>query len=466
LDFYLFEQEIYINRRLALKRTLGSGILLFLGNNESPMNYPDNPYRFRQDSSFLYYWGLDFPGLAAVIDIDEDREIIFGDDITVNDMIWMGPQPSLEELSQKAGVKETDASKNLEKIISAALKSHRTIHILPQYRFDNILMLTSLLKIPAENINEHVSVDFIKAVVAQRSTKSEQEVAELEKALAITYQMHVAAMKHARPGLYEREVAGMIEGIAYSMNGRPSFPVIFSVRGEILHNHSHGNTMRKGDILVNDSGAENDMHYAADITRTIPIGGKFSDRQKQIYRIVYDAQEEAIAMAKPGIEFRKIHVQASQRLASGLKELGLMKGDIEEAVQAGAHALFFQCGLGHMIGLDVHDMEGLGEQHVGYTETIKRNPQFGICSLRMGRLLEPGFVMTVEPGIYFIPQLIENWKTDKKHTQFINYEQVEKFKGFGGIRLEDNILITDLGNRLLGKPIPKTIKDVETLASE
>jgi Xaa-Pro aminopeptidase len=462
----MFKPEIYINRRLTLKREIGTGLLVFLGNDESPMNYPDNPYHFHQDSSFLYFWGLDVPGLAAVIDIDEDKDIIFGDDITVNDMIWMGPQPTLAENGQKVGVRETAAAKNLEKTISAAAQAGRSIHILPQYRYDNIFKIESLLKIPAKNVNEKVSVNFIKAVVAQRAIKSEEEVVEIENALDITYQMHVTAMQKSRPGLYERDVAGMIEGIAHSMNGMPSFPVIFSVHGEILHNHYHGNMMKKGSMVVNDSGAETNMHYAADITRTIPIGGKFSELQKQVYRIVMNAQDEAIAVSKPGVEFKNVHILACKHLTSGLKDLGLMKGDIDEAVDAGAHALFFQCGLGHMMGLDVHDMEGLGEQYVGYTDTIKRNPQFGICSLRMGRSLEPGFVMTVEPGLYFIPQLIDTWKADNKLSQFINYDQVEKFKDFGGIRLEDDILITAQGNRLLGKPIPKTINEVENLASD
>jgi Xaa-Pro aminopeptidase len=462
----MFHPETYINRRLKLKNKFNSGLLVFLGNNESPMNYPDNPYHFHQDSSFLYFWGLDVPGLAAVIDIDEDKEIIFGDDITVNDSIWMGAQPTLAENGQRVGIKETAAATILEKTISEAVQAGRSIHILPQYRFDNIFKIASLLNMPVNNVNDKVSINFIKAIVEQRAVKSDEEVAEIEAALDITYQMHVTAMKKSRPGVYEREVAGMIEGIAYSMDGMPSFPVIFSVHGEILHNHYHGNLMKKGDMVVNDSGAESNLHYAADITRTIPIGGKFSERQKQVYTIVIDALEEAIANSKPGVEFREVHIQACKHLASGLKDLGLMKGDIDEAVDAGAHALFFQCGLGHMLGLDAHDMEGLGEQYVGYTDTIKRNPQFGICSLRMGRALEPGFVMTVEPGLYFIPQLIDTWKADNKLSQFINYDQVEKFKDFGGIRLEDDILITAQGNRLLGKPIPKTIDEVEILASD
>ncbi|MCF7956867.1 MAG: aminopeptidase P family protein [Phycisphaerae bacterium] len=461
----MFPSSTYIERRKRLKANVGSGIILLMGNEESPMNCADNTYLFRQDSSFLYYFGLDFPSIAAIIDIDEDKEMIFGNEPTISDIIWLGIQESLEEKARKVGIQQTGPLDKLATILADATGQHRKIHFLPQYRAENIIKLEKLLSIPNAEIANHVSVELIKAVAAQRSIKSAEEVAEIEVAMDICYEMHTTAMKVSRPGMYEREVAGLIEGLALSMGGRISFPVIFSIHGETLHNHYHGNLMNAGDIAINDSGGETAMHYAGDITRTIPIGGKFSSRQRDIYNIVLKSQETAIQAVKPGVEFRDIHILASEVLAAGLKELGLMKGDPAEAVRAGAHALFFQCGLGHMMGLDVHDMEDIGEDYVGYTDTIKRNPQFGICSLRMGKALEPNHVMTVEPGLYFIPELINRWKAENKLAEFINYDKVEKYKDFGGVRLEDDILVTEQGFRLLGKPIPKSIEDVEALAS-
>ena len=460
----MFPAQTYIERRNRLKQQLGSGALLFLGNEESPMNYADNTFHFRQDSSFLYFWGIDAPGLAALIDVEADREIVFGNDLTVEEIVWMGPQPAIAEKSRRAGVKESVPLSQLEDVLKKALQAGKKIHFLPQYRAENLIKLQKLLQLHPGAANQQASAPFIKAVVAQRSRKSAEEVAEIEAALDITREMHLLAMKQARPGVYEREVAGLMEGIAYALGGRLSFPIIFSIHGETLHNHYHGNRMKAGDMVVNDSGAESALHYAGDITRTIPIGGKFDPRQREVYEIVLEAQQKAIAACKPGVEFRSVHLLACKRLASGLKALGLMKGDLGEAVSAGAHALFFQCGLGHMMGLDVHDMEGLGEEYVGYTETIQRNPQFGIRSLRLARALEQGFVLTVEPGLYFIPQLIDRWKAENKFPQFINYEAVEKYRSFGGIRVEDNILVTETGNRVLGKPIPKTIEEVEGLA--
>lgn len=460
----MFPAQTYIERRNRLKQQLGSGALLFLGNEESPMNYADNTFHFRQDSSFLYFWGIAAPGLAALIDVEADREIVFGNDLTVEEIVWMGPQPAIAEKSRRAGVKESVPLSQLEDVLKKALQAGKKIHFLPQYRAENLIKLQKLLQLHPGAANQQASAPFIKAVVAQRSRKSAEEVAEIEAALKITREMHLLAMKQARPGVYEREVAGLMEGIAYALGGRLSFPIIFSIHGETLHNHYHGNRMKAGDLVVNDSGAESALHYAGDITRTIPIGGKFDPRQREVYEIVLEAQQKAIAACQPGVEFRSVHLLACKRLASGLKALGLMKGDVGEAVSAGAHALFFQCGLGHMMGLDVHDMEGLGEEYVGYTEAIQRNPQFGIRSLRLARALEPGFVLTVEPGLYFIPQLIDRWKAENKFPQFINYEAVDKYRGFGGIRVEDNILVTETGNRVLGKPIPKTIEEVEGLA--
>lgn len=461
----MFGVETYIERRRRLQGDVKSGLVLLAGNDESPMNYPDNPYQFRQDSSFLYLFGLDSPGLAGVIDIDEQRECVFGDDVTVDEIIWMGPQPALKEKCGEIGVKSSAPFEKLGAILKAALDKGRTIHILPQYRGDTILKIAGLLGIQPARITDFVSEALTKAVVAQRSIKSDEEICEIEAALDIAYEMQTTAMRLAKPGVYEREVAGAMEGIALSRGGRLSFPTIFSVHGETLHNHYHGNLMKAGDIAVNDSGAETAMGYASDITRTIPISGKFSQRQKEIYSIVFDAQKQAIEAVGPGVEFRNVHRLAGKILVSGLKDLGLVKGDIDEAVDAGVHTLFFQCGLGHMMGLDVHDMEGLGEDYVGYTDTIKRNPEFGWRSLRLGKSLEPGYVITVEPGIYFIPELIDRWKAEGKCGEFIDYNAVEKYKDFGGVRIEDDILVIDSGYRELGRPIPRTIEEVEQVCS-
>jgi Xaa-Pro aminopeptidase len=461
----MFPTETYIERRKQLKKLVGSGIILLQGNEESPMNYHDNTYLFRQDSSFLYYFGLNFPSIAAVIDVDTGKEILFADEPTMADIIWLGPQKAFSDSAAEVGITQTGTLSEMATILAEATSAGRKVHFLPQYRADNVLKLEKLISMPNAQIASNVSVELIKAVAAQRSIKSDEEIAQIVASLDISYEMHTAAMKASRPGMYEREVSGLIEGIALSMGGSIAFPVIFSVRGETLHNHYHGNIMKAGDIAINDSGAETSMSYSSDITRTIPIGGKFSSRQKDIYNIVLDAQETCIKAVKPGVEFRDVHLLAGERLSAGLKELGLMKGDPKEAAIAGAHTLFFQCGLGHMMGLDVHDMEDLGEQYVGYTDTIKRNPEFGFCSLRMGKALEVGHVMTVEPGIYFIPELINRWKAENKLSQFINYDKVEDYKDFGGVRLEDDIIVTEDGWKLLGKPIPKTIEEVEALAS-
>lgn len=459
----MFKAEIYISRRKKLMQQMKSGILLFLGNEESPMNYAANPYRFRQDSTFLYYWGLDEPGLMAVIDVDSGREMIFGYDFTVDDIVWMGPQPSLKARAKRAGVKESFDVQKVEAVLSTAIKEKRDIHYLPQYRSENVIKIEKLLGIHPRLVNEYSSVKFVKAVVAQRSIKSREEIKEIEFALDISYAMHTYAMRNVKPGKVEREIAGALEGIASSMGNGLSFPIIFSIHGETLHNHYHGNIMKKGDLVVNDSGAESLLHYASDITRTIPVSGKFTTQQKEIYQIVLQANTQAIKAIKPGVKFKSIHLLAAKIIANGLKELGFLKGDVDQIVKEGAHALFFPHGLGHMLGLDVHDMENLGEQYIGYDEKTVRSKQFGLAYLRMAKELQPGHVMTVEPGIYFIPELIDLWRSQKKFTQYINYPKVERYRRFGGIRIEDNVLVTTAGHQVLGKPIPKTVADVESM---
>ncbi len=427
------------------------------------MNYPANTYHYRQDSNFLYYFGLDHDGFAGVIDIDNNKDIIFGNDIDMDDIIWMGFQPTVKEQAAKAGVMNTEPMAKLEPIIKDAIAKGRKVHIVKPYRGEVWIWLESLLGVHHSQVKNFVSEELIRGIVTMRSVKEEAEINELERAIDVAYMMHTTGMKMAKPGVIEQEIAGTIEGIALAHGGPVSFPVILSVDGQTLHNHYHGNRLTEGRMMVIDAGCESALHYASDITRTVPVGGKFNQRQKEIYEIVLKANMDTIKAIKPGIYYKEIHLLAAKTIASGLKELGLMKGNIEEAVAKGAHALFFQHGLGHMLGLDVHDMEGLGENYVGYDSTVSRSDQFGLAFLRMARKLEPGFVLTDEPGIYFIPALIDQWRNEGKFTEFINYDKAETYKDFGGIRIEDDVLVTNDGYRVLGKPIPKTVNEIEAL---
>lgn len=451
----MFPRAVYIERRERLKIRVHSGLILLPGNDESPMNYAANPYPFRQDSTFLYYFGLDQPGLTAIIDLDEGTECLFGTDPTDDDLVWTGPQRPLSDRAQEVGIARTAPANALEQVLSQAARQGRTIHVLPQYRPENILRLRI----------QEPSAALIKAVVQQRSVKSTEEIEQIEAALEVSHEMHTTAMRMARSGVAEQEVAGAMEGIAVAQGVRLAFPTIFSIRGEILHNPTCRNILKAGDIVVNDSGAESALHYASDVSRTIPVAGRFSQQQKEIYSIVLQAQAKAIAATKPGIEWREVHRLASVTLMEGLKGLGLARGDPAEAVAAGAHTLFFPCGVGHMMGLDVHDMEALGEEYVGYTDAVGRNPEFGWRSLRLAKAVEPGFVITVEPGIYFMPHLIDRWKTERKCERFIDYDRLDTWRHFGGLRVEDDIVVTKDGCRILGPPIPKSIEEVEALTS-
>ena len=461
----MFDSHIYIERRKKLKDKFNSGLLLFIGNNESPFNYVGNTYKFRQDSNFLYYFGLDIPGLAALIDIDSDTVILYGNDFTINDIVWMGPQPRLNELAELSGIDRSEDFDNLYNVIPEMIKRKRSIHFLPQYRTEHFLLTGKLLGLKPVRVNDYASVDFIKAVIEQRSIKAEEEIVEIDKAVDIAYRMHTAAMKMIKPGLIEKKIVGMIEGIAKSLGDGISFQPIVSINGQILHNPHYDNEILSDSLLVNDSGAESDLHYASDITRTIPASGKFLNKQKEIYEIVLNAQMKCIESVAPGITNKSLHLLAAKTIVEGLTELGLMMGDPDEAVAQGAHALFFPHGLGHMLGLDVHDMEGLGEDYVGYDDETSRSDQFGLGYLRLAKPLQPGYVFTIEPGIYFIPPLIDQWKAENKFFDFINYDKLEQYRDFGGIRIEDDILVTEDGYRILGKPIPKTVEEVETLAS-
>ena len=461
----MFDSKIYTERRARLKEQVGSGLLLFLGNEESPMNYPANTYHFRQDSSYLYFFGLETPSLAAIVDVDEGKDVIFGNDVDIEDIIWMGHLPTINERAALVGVSKTELLVKLEETISEAQKKGKTIHYLPPYRPETVHKITRLIGIEHDSVKKYASKEFIMAVVAQRNVKIPEEIAQMELAHEVTYNMYITAMKMAKHGVYEHEIAGTMEGIIGASDCHVAFPIILTKNGQILHNHYHGNQLENGNLLVMDSGSDSPMNYASDITRTIPVGGKFSEKQKQIYEIVLQAQETAIQNIKAEIMFKDIHLQSASVIASGLKEVGLMKGDTDEAVRAGAHALFFPHGLGHMIGLDVHDMEDLGEDFVGYDHTVQRSSQFGLAYLRLAKKLEPGHVVTVEPGIYFIPALIDQWAATKKFEEFIDYQKVEEYRNFGGIRIEDDILVTQEGSQVLGKHIPKTVEEVEEITA-
>lgn len=459
----MFEKNVYQARRQKLKQQVGKGLILLLGNEESSMNYKDNLYHFRQDSSFLYFFGLDKPGLAGIIDIDNDREILFGNELTLDEIVWMGPQPSLMEQAARAGITNVQPSSALVSSLRATRTGKQDLHFLPPYRPENILKLSTWLDIAPGGVKEHSSVSLIRAVVAQRSIKSPEEIREIEEAVNLTAAMHLAAIKGAKEGMTEAQLAGVLQGIAISGGGNLSFPTILTVNGQVLHNHYSNTVMREGQIVICDSGAENALHYAGDMTRTFPVGKKFTSLQKEMHDIVLAAQEAAVKALRPGILFRDVHFLACEILVEGLKAAGVMKGDPKEAVAAGAHTMVFQCGLGHMMGLDVHDMEDLGEQYVGYTEDLKKGTEFGLKSLRLGRALEPGFVVTIEPGLYFIPELMDLRQSEKKYLDFINYDKLEAFRSFGGIRIEEDLLITDTGSRLLGKPLAKSAVEMEAL---
>lgn len=461
----MFKSDVYIKRRNKLHQIMKSGLAMFPGNTDVPMNYPSNSYRFRQDSDFLYYFGLDLPDFIGLMDFDSGKDILFGNDFDIKDIIWTGPQPKVKELAAGCGVVLTEPLAKLESFVNDALSRKRKIHFLPPYRAESKLLLASLFKENPLRMKATASLPLIKAVISMRSIKEPIEVKEIEKAERIAFEMHVTAMKMCRPGVKEQEIYGTIEGIALARGAGTSFPIILSVNGQTLHNNSHDNILKKGRMMVTDAGAETDMHYASDITRTTPVGGRFNRKQKEIYDVVFKANVEAIKTAGPGLSNLELHLRACRIIASGLRDLGIMKGDVDEAVNSGAHALFMPHGLGHMLGLDVHDMEGLGEDYVGYNEAITRSTLFGLSSLRFALPFQPGHVLTIEPGCYFIPELMAQWKGEKLHSGFINYKKAEEFMDVGGIRIEDNILITEYGHKLLGKPIPKTPEEIESLVS-
>lgn len=459
----MFSPDTYKGRRAELKKRLGSGIVVLLGNSYVGMNYHDNEYEFRQDSTFLYYFGLSHDGLNAVIDVDNDRDIIFGDELTIDSIVWTGNLPTLHELAAKAGVSDVRPSAEMKSYLDKARATATPVHHIPYYRAEHDLQLMQLLDIRLGGAVP--SLPLIKAVIDMRSHKTAEEIAEIEKACAVTAEMHKAAIRAARPGVTEYQMKAIVEGVATSHGMRCSFPTIATVHGEILHNHSYNNVLEEGKLFLLDAGAETAMGYAGDMSSTCPVGMRYSEQQKAIYDLQQAASRAAVEMLRPGVPFLDVHMQASRTIAAGLKDLGIMKGDIEEAVNAGAHAMFFPTGLGHMMGLDVHDMENFGEVWVGYDGKPK-STVFGFKSLRLARPLEEGFVFTIEPGIYFMPELTGLWKSEGRHKEFINFDEVEKWLGFGGVRNEEDYLVTANGHRRLGPGIPMTTEAVEALKTE
>lgn len=456
-----FSIDTYINRRQKLIKSLNSGVLLFLGNEESPMNYTDNGYHFRQDSNFLYFFGIDQPGLAAIIDVDNNEEVIFGNELSIDDIVWTGPQPTIADQAHEIGINTVQSFEEVASYLSKATASGRVIHFLPPYRSLNQIRLSEWLNMPHSQVMGGSSQSFIDAVIGLRAYKSAEEIEQMAKAVNISRKLHLKAREMCRSGVIESQISGALHEIAIGEGGQFAYPLIITINGQTLHNHYYGNTLQKGQILLVDAGAEAPSHYAGDITRSFPVDGKFTDQQREVYSAVLTAENNAIANSKPGVSYMEIHENAMIDLAEGLKGMGIMKGDMTEAVALGAHAMFCPHGLGHMIGLDVHDMEDLGEDAVGYSDTITRSDQFGKKSLRLGRNLEKDFVFTVEPGIYFIPELIDIWQSENKFSDFIDYSTLAQFQGLGGVRIEDNVLITNSGSEVIGKPIPKSLSEIE-----
>jgi Xaa-Pro aminopeptidase len=465
MNFPLFSAETYRIRRTVLAGKIGSGLVWIPGNSEAPKNYPDNHYTFRQDSNFLYYAGLDLPDLSLLMDLDNNITYLAGDDRPVELVVWMGPMPSIQELGEKVGIDQTLTASELSEKLEKAVRTGQKIHYLPPYRGLSFIRIAECLQKDTRQVVSGASEILIRAVIEQRSVKELQELDQMEEALTITRDMHLEVMYEARAGRKESDLVAHLQAVVCRNQVDTAYPVILTMNGQTLHYHDHSQVLEDGRLILGDFGAESPLHYAADITRTLPVSGKFSPLQKAVYEIVLAGQEEAIDLLKPGVSYRDIHLAVARKMTEGLVDLGLLKGPVDDAVSAGAHALFFPHGLGHMIGLDVHDMEDLGEDLIGYDETTRRSDQFGLRSLRFGKNLMEGYVLTVEPGLYFIPELIGLWFRDKKHVGFINYQKLDDFLPVGGIRIEDNYAIITDGCRLLGPPIPKNVKDIELLMS-
>lgn len=458
----LFSKSTYVERRNELKKLVGSGLIVLFGNNDSPANYPSNTYKFRQDSSFLYYFGLHRNGLVGVIDVDNDREYLVGDEIDIEDIVWYGSVTSVAEMAEMTGVARTVAMRELPAIVESAKAQGEEVHFLPPYRFDNQIQIMDLLGIHPSQQKAAASLKLIAAVVKMRTTKTEEEIAELERAAEIGYEMHTTAMRLCRPGITEQYIGGMVDGIANAYGCMVSFQTIATQHGEVMHGNPSPAKLEAGRLMLVDAGAETNENYCSDNTRTTPVSGVFTQKQKDIYNIVVECHDHVLEVAKPGVKWWDVHFAVCRIITERLQQLGLMKGDVEESLKAGAHAMFLPHGLGHSMGMDVHDMEGLGQVYVGFDDEVRPSTQFGTNALRFGRRLQKGFVVTDEPGIYFIPALIDDWKKNGTNAQFLNFDKIDEYRDFGGIRIEDDVLITDEGCRFIGsKRIPYHVEDVE-----
>lgn len=458
----LFSKSTYVERRNELKKLVGSGLIVLFGNNDSPANYPSNTYKFRQDSSFLYYFGLHRNGLVGVIDVDNDREYLVGDEIDIEDIVWYGSVTSVSEMAEMTGVARTAAMRELPAIVESAKAQGEEVHFLPPYRFDNQIQIMDLLGIHPSQQKAAASLKLIAAVVKMRTTKTEEEIAELERAAEIGYEMHTMAMRLCRPGVTEQYIGGMVDGIANAYGCMVSFQTIATQHGEVMHGNPSTAKLEAGRLMLVDAGAETNENYCSDNTRTTPVSGVFTQKQKDIYNIVVECHDHVLEVAKPGVKWWDVHFAVCRIITERLQQLGLMKGDVEESLKAGAHAMFLPHGLGHSMGMDVHDMEGLGQVYVGFDNEVRPSTQFGTNALRFGRRLQKGFVITDEPGIYFIPALIDDWKKNGTNAQFLNFDKIDEYSDFGGIRIEDDVLITDEGCRFIGsKRIPYHVEDVE-----
>ncbi len=460
----MFKTKTYVDRRQVLKESLKSGLVLLLGHEEAPMNYKDNPYHFRQDSTFLYYFGISNASLAGVIDIDNDKDIIFGDENSIDDIVFMGPLPTIKERASLCGVNDTRPFKELDSYIKSAINKKQQIHFIPLYRGESKIMLMELTGIMPKDAEAKASIDLVNAIIKQREYKTDEEIEQIEQAVDVTVDMHVAAMRIAQPGMTEAEVAAEVHRVALAANGNISFPIIATINGQVLHNHYHGNIIKEGDLFLIDAGYENQMGYAGDLSSTFPVSKTFTSQQKDIYNMTLAAHHASIEALGLGLPFRNAHVAAARVVAESMKGLGLFKGSIDDIVETGAYAMFFQCGTGHMMGLDIHDMENYGEVYVGYDGNPK-STIFGYKSLRLAKPLQPGHVFTIEPGIYFIPELMDLWQGENRFKEFINYDKLQAYRNFGGIRNEEDLVMTKDGAKILGKKKPMTIEEVEALRS-
>ena len=460
----MFAKEVYTSRRsvlLSKMREAGeSGIILFVGNADAPAQYRDNCYKWRQDSTWLYYIGLDEPLMTAILDIDSGEETLYANDVDIDDIIWMGPQPTVASKAALTGITHTAPYAKADEDVKAAKRQGRRIHILAPSRYFNTLRLMEMLG--CARIDRQVSRPLTEAVISMRLIKEDIEIQAIDDACALGYEMHSVARDSIVPGILEQEIVGKMEAVTLAKGWGVSFPTILTQHGETLHNHLHDKVVEPGKLMVIDAGAESNLHYASDFTRTYPTSGRFTQKQKEIYSIVYECNQLAFSLAKPGVAYRDVHLASARKMLEGLSALGLVKGDLDQMVAEGIAGLFQPHGLGHNMGLDVHDMEDLGENLVGYDKDQKRASQLGLGSLRMARVLRPGHVVTDEPGIYFIPALIEKFKREGLGKDFVNYSALEAYYDFGGIRIEDDVLITPDGARRLGpKRLPASPEEVE-----